>query len=104
VVTIATDGFDRYPSVMDDLERRCLETGESVLRRWAKDIFLRKDTENIYDLRAMAGKEQLFHRKEQDWLPFGYSREYLDSMRRPEFWEEEYTKVEEYDQKIKSMR
>ena len=104
VVTIATDGFDRYPSVMEDLERRSLGTEDFVLRRWAKDIFIRKDTENIYDYRAMTGKEQLFRQKEQDWLPFGYSQEYLDSMRRPEFWEEEYAKVKDYDQKINSMR
>ncbi len=104
VVTIATDGFDRYPSVMEDLERRSLGTEDFVLRRWAKDIFIRKDTENIYDFRAMTGKEQLFRQKEQDWLPFGYSQEYLDSMRRPEFWEEEHAKVKDYDQKIKSMR
>ncbi len=81
VVTIATDGFDRYPSVMEDLERRSLETEDFVLRRWAKDIFMKKDTENIYDFRAMTGKEQLFRQKEKDWLPFGYSQEYLDSMR-----------------------
>ncbi len=104
VVTIATDGFDRYPSVMEDLERRSLETGDFVLRRWAKDIFLKKGAEHIYDYRSTANKEQLFHQKEKDWLPFGYSQEYLDSMRNAEFWEEEYVKVKDYDQKIKSMR
>ncbi len=104
VVTIATDGFDRYPSVMEDLERRNLETEDFVLRRWAKDIFLGKDTEHIYDYRSMAKKEQLFRQKEKDWLPFGYSQEYLDSMRNAEFWEDEYDKVKYYDQKIKEMR
>ncbi len=104
VVTIATDGFDRYPSVMEDLERRNLETEDFVLRRWAKDIFLSKGTEHIYDYRSMAKKEQLFRQKEKDWLPFGYSQEYLDSMRNAEFWEDEYDKVKYYDQKIKEMR
>jgi cysteine synthase len=104
VVTVATDGFDRYPSVMDDLERRCLETGDFVLRRWAKEIFLKKDAENIYDFRGRADKERLFLQKERDWLPFGYSQEYLDSMKRPEFWEREYDRVNIYDQKIREMR
>jgi cysteine synthase len=104
VVTIATDGFDRYPSVMEDLERRNLETEDFVLRRWAKDIFLNKDTKHIFDYRSMANKEQLFRQKEKDWLPFGYSQKYLDSMRNAEFWEDEYDKVKYYDQKIKEMR
>jgi cysteine synthase len=104
VVTIATDGFDRYPSVIEDLEQRCLETADFVLKRWAKDIFLNKGTEHIYDYRSMASKEQLFHQKEKDWLPFGYSQEYLDSMRNIKFWEEEYAKVKIYDEKIKQMR
>jgi cysteine synthase len=104
VVTIATDGFDRYPSVMEDLERRNLETEDFVLRRWAKDIFLNKDTKHIFDYRSMVNKEQLFRQKEKDWLPFGYSQKYLDSMRNAEFWEDEYDKVKYYDQKIKEMR
>jgi len=104
VVTIATDGFDRYPSVIGDLERRCLGTEDFVLRRWAKDIFLKTNTENIYDFRSRTSKEQLFCQKEKDWLPFGYSKEYLDGMRRAEFWEQEYARVEEYDEKIKRMR
>jgi cysteine synthase len=104
VVTIATDGFDRYPSVMEDLEKRNLETADFVLRRWAKDIFRNKDTEHIYDYRSMANKEQLFRQKENDWLPFGYPQAYLDSLRSTEFWEDEYDKVKYYDQKIKEMR
>jgi cysteine synthase len=104
VVTIATDGFDRYPSVMDDLEKRFLETEDFVLKRWAKDIFMKKDTENIYDFRGAASKEQLFSQKERDWLPFGYSQEQLDSMRRPAFWEREYDRVNFYDHKIVEMR
>ena len=41
---------------------------------------------------------------EDDWLKFGYKKEYLDAMRKPEFWEDEYNKVFEYDKKIKEMR
>jgi len=104
VVTIATDGFDRYPSVLEDLERRYLETEASVLKRWAGDIFLKENTDYVYDFRSKDSKEQLFKQKENDWMPFGYSQEYLDSMRHEEFWETEYAKVKYYDQKIKEMR
>ncbi|MEW6661613.1 MAG: PLP-dependent cysteine synthase family protein [Bacillota bacterium] len=104
VVTIATDGFDRYPSVLEELDRRYLETQDFVLERWFKDIFLGAKEEWIYDFRRQDVKEQLFRQKEKDWLPFGYAKEYIDSMRRPEFWEEEYAKIADYDRKIKSMR
>jgi cysteine synthase A len=104
IVTIATDGFDRYDSVLKDLDRRVLETADFVLERWAKDIFLGMDEEHVHDFRRMDRKEQLFKQKEKDWLPFGYEKAYLDSMRDPGFWENEYAKIEEYDEKIKKMR
>ncbi len=40
VVTVATDGFDRYQSVLDDMNSRYLELAPQVLDRWASDIFL----------------------------------------------------------------
>ncbi|GAB6172083.1 pyridoxal-phosphate dependent enzyme [Paradesulfitobacterium aromaticivorans] len=104
VVTIATDGFDRYPSVLEDLESRYLETENFVLRRWARDIFLKANTDNIVDFRSAQAKEQLYKQKEKDWLPFGYAQEYLDAMKKEEFWEKEFAKVEHYDQEIKKLR
>ncbi|HWJ02919.1 MAG TPA: pyridoxal-phosphate dependent enzyme [Verrucomicrobiae bacterium] len=104
VVTIATDGFDRYPSVLEDLENRYLETEDFVLRRWARDIFLNMRDENVYDFRSLTAKEQLYLQKEKDWLPFGYSKEYLNEMRTAEFWEKEYAKVQEYDALIEKLR
>jgi cysteine synthase len=104
VVTIATDGFDRYPSVLADLERRSLETGTFVLRRWARDIFLKARSDGIYDFRDLQSKERLFKQKERDWLQFGYSQEYLDSMRSMDFWEEEFDKIRYYDRMIEELR
>jgi hypothetical protein len=34
VVTVATDGFDRYRSVLEELDGRYLETTPAVLDRW----------------------------------------------------------------------
>ena len=104
VVTIATDSFDRYQSVIEDLDKRYLETSDAVLYRWMKDIFLEMDEAHVYDFRRSDKKEQLFKQKEQDWLPFGYEKEYLDSMRNPEFWEKEYNKIDIYNKKIKELR
>lgn len=104
VVTIATDGLDRYHSVLDDVGRRYLECDDTVLERWYKDIFLGADEAMIYDFRQRQAKEQLFNQKERDWLPFGYSKAYIDSMRQPDFWEAEYAKVAAYDHKIRALR
>jgi cysteine synthase len=104
VVTIATDGFDRYNSVIADLKRRVLEIEDFVLERWFKDIFLKVDDSAVEDARLPEVKERLFHQKEKDWLRFGYSQEYLDSMKHKEFWENEYQKVFRYDALIREKR
>ncbi|TDT63658.1 PLP-dependent cysteine synthase family protein [Fonticella tunisiensis] len=104
VVTIATDGFDRYHSVVEDLERRYLEVKDFVLERWARDIFLRASVDNIFDFRRKEAKERLFLQKEKDWLKFGYTKEYLDSMKDMSFWDREYEKIFEYNKKIMELR
>lgn len=104
VVTVATDGFDRYQSVLEDLNQRYLETPEIVLDRWAVDIFLGAQDENIFDCRNVIHKERLFAQKESDWLKFGYSKEYLDSMRDMSFWDEQYNKIGFYNRKIIEKR
>jgi len=104
VVTIATDGFDRYDSVLEDLERRYLETEDFVLDRWFHDVYRKNGVEDIVDYRSASQKEKLFHQKEKDWLKFGYKQEYLDKMRDMNFWDEEYEKVHHYDAQIKKLR
>lgn len=104
VVTVATDGFDRYQSVLDELNSRYLETESFVLDRWTNDVFLQATDTNVYDFRKMTAKEQLFKQKENDWLKFGYSQEFLDSMRSQTFWDEQYAKIPYYNAKISSLR
>lgn len=104
VVTIATDSFDRYESVIENLHSRELEVTPNVLERWYEDIFMGANTNYVLDTRGKKAKELLFAQKERDWLPFGYTKEYLDSMKHIEFWENEYHKIESYDEKIKRLR
>ncbi len=104
VVTIATDGFDRYNSVLEDLENRYLETEDFVLRRWFNDIFRKIGDEDVIDFRSKERKEQLFMQKEKDWLKFGYEKAYLDAMKSQEFWDEEYNKHLKYDEQIEKLR
>ena len=49
-------------------------------------------------------KERLFKQKEHDWVKFGYTKEFLDSMRSQSFWNAQYAKVDEYNQKICALR
>jgi cysteine synthase len=104
VVTVATDGIDRYFSVLDEMNHRYLDLAGPVLDRWAHDIFLGASTDHIFDFRKPETKERLFQQKEHDWLKFGYSQEFLDSMRSLSFWDAQYAKVQEYNQKICALR
>ncbi len=104
VVTIATDGFDRYNSVLEELNSRYLELAPQVLNRWTRDIFLGATDEFVFDFRKPSAKEQIFKQKENDWLKFGYTKEFLDSMRSLEFWDAQYAKVGEYNRKILAAR
>lgn len=104
VVTVATDGFDRYNSVLDEMDGRYLEMAPVVLDRWAHDIFLGATEEHVFDFRKPSVKEQLFMQKENDWVKFGYSKEFLDSMRSQDFWDAQYAKVPHYNQKISASR
>ena len=104
IVTVATDGYDRYDSVIEDLEKRYLETEDFVLRRWYKDVFLKMNTDDILDVRNEEQKERLYKQKEMDWLKFGYSKEYLDQMKSMDFWDQEYEKIAHYNEKIIRLR
>ena len=104
IVTVATDGFDRYESVIKNLETRYLETEDFVLRRWFKDVFRKIGEDEITDYRKDSQKDKLFAQKEKDWLKFGYKKEYLDSMKNMDFWDHEYEKIYHYDEMIKKLR
>ncbi len=97
VVTIATDGFDRYPSVLNDLSRREGQLTEEKLRDWFERIFRGSSGDEILDVRPCEQKERLFSYKQQTWTKFGYSVPYLDSMKSQSFWESEYEKIRTVD-------
>jgi hypothetical protein len=111
VVTIATDGFDRYPSVLADLERRRGPLGAGVgarhgvpLQDCFEKIFRGGDAGDILDVRPREQKERLFGYKEEVWTPFGYSLPYLERMKSQSFWDEEFNKIAEIDSKLLKER
>jgi hypothetical protein len=104
VVTIATDRFDRYPSVMADLERRAGRIDDETLELWAKAVFLGATTHEILDVRGEEQKQRLFQQKEEVWTQFGYSKDHLDQMKSPSFWRAEIGKIPEIDARLRQIR
>jgi hypothetical protein len=104
VVTVATDGFDRYPSVLGELNARYRDLAPQVLDRWTEKIFLGATDEDVFDFRKPSMKERLYAQKEHDWIKFGYTKPFLDSMRTQDFWDRQYAKVSEYNAKILAAR
>jgi cysteine synthase A len=104
VVTVATDGFDRYNSVLDDLNRRYLELTPPC---WTAGRTTSSSAHRRPRLRlpqARRHEEQLFQQKEHDWIKFGYTKQFLDTMRSQDFWDAQYAKVRDYNQKISAAR
>jgi len=104
IVTIATDSFDRYPSVIEEMERKEGPVPESLLREWHQTIFLAANTSEILDVRPPAQKQRLFAQKEEVWRRFGYLAEYLKRMQSQSFWEAEYAQIAEVDRGWRARR
>ncbi len=105
VVTIATDGFDRYPSVMRDLEQRVgRPIDRSLMAHWFEQIFRNWEPTDFLDVRGREQKERLFRMKEQTWLRFEYTKEYLDKMKSQAFWDEEYSLIPKMNEAIAELR
>ncbi len=96
VVTIATDGFDRYPSVLANLEKRRAPVDAASFDQ----VFRGGSPEEILDVRGPAQKQRLFEYKEQVWSGFHYSHAYLESMQSQSFWDGEYDKIEAVDRAL----
>ncbi len=115
VVTIATDGFDRYPSVLADLERRKGPITNSLLLDWFEEIFRGAGSDSpeasgaagksaILDVRPREQKERLFRQKKEVWSRFGYTADYLNRMKSSSFWEAEYDLIRRVDEQWKAAR
>jgi len=104
VVTIATDGFDRYPSVLADLERRLRPLSESDFGARFEEVFRSGDDDDVLDVRPREQKERLFGYKEEVWTNFGYSLSYLERMKSQCFWDDEFDKITGVDATLTRAR
>ncbi len=105
IVTIATDSYDRYPSVSQALYgRNGGKPSDDQLEQWAKSTFLGASLGEIVDLNKSGQHLRLQQMKEALWTRFGYSAEYIRRMADQEFWEAEYAKIKEIDPVIAQVR
>jgi cysteine synthase A len=105
VVTIATDSYDRYPSVSELLyERNGGRPTDNQLETWAKSVFLGASLGEIIDLNRGHQHQRLQQMKESLWTQFGYDAAYIRKMAGQEFWDGEYAKIQEIDPLIEETR
>ncbi len=105
VVTIATDSYDRYPSVSADLyQRHGSRPDVDTLESWAKSVFLGASVGEIIDLNRPGEHERLQTMKHDLWTRFGYGSDLIELMTSQVFWDEEYGKIEEIDPAIDEIR
>ncbi|MEZ4835868.1 MAG: pyridoxal-phosphate dependent enzyme [Caldilineaceae bacterium] len=105
VVTIATDSYDRYPSVSQLLyERNGGKPSDDQLETWAKSVFLGASLGEIVDLNVDRQHERLQQMKADLWTNFGYSADHIAQMAGQDFWDAEYAKIEQIDPVIEQVR
>jgi cysteine synthase len=104
VVTIATDGFDRYPSVLANLEQRRGPLADSRIENCFEKVFRTGDGREILDVRPREQKERLFAYKEEVWSHFNYPQSYLDKMKSQSFWDGEFEKIRDVDSALLQSR
>ncbi len=104
VVTVATDGFDRYPSVIEDLRRRTGRQFQSQMVRWCAMPFAQSTPDEILDVRGSEQQDRLHRQKEAVWTRLGYPRDLLERMRSRAYWEEEAGRAVEVDRRYAQMR
>lgn len=109
VVTIATDSYDRYPSVSQSLRKEMgvapsANLDDETLELWAKSVFLGASVGEIIDLNQKGHHDRLHEMKKTLWTKFGYEEAYIDQMQSQDFWDGEYAKIEEIDPLIRELR
>ncbi|MFM7175306.1 MAG: pyridoxal-5'-phosphate-dependent protein subunit beta, partial [Caldilinea sp.] len=105
VVTVATDSYDRYPSVSELLyTRNGGRPSDDQLEMWAKSVFLGASLGEIVDLTQNGQQARLQRMKADLWTRFGYSADYIRNMVDQDFWDTEYAKIREIDPVIAQVR
>lgn len=104
VVTVCTDGLDRYGSVMNDMRRDygVVDEVEAVAR--VRSLFHARTTDYIWEGNA-DNRARWHNLKYYTWVEQqGKTVEELDAQKDPKWWENEQQRVFEIDEKLKEYR
>ncbi|WP_238626143.1 PLP-dependent cysteine synthase family protein [Aggregatilinea lenta] len=104
VVTIATDGMDRYPSVMDAMRQTygVVDRTEAIAR--VRSLYHGLRTDWIFDGSA-DNRERWHNLKYYTWVEQqGKTVDELEAQRCDEWWEAEQARVSEIDAKLREYR
>jgi cysteine synthase len=105
VVTVATDSYDRYPSVSQALyDRSGGKPTDDLIATWARSAFLDATTDEVVDLTSKGQHERLQRMKSDLWTRFGYEAEYIKRMSSQDFWDAEYDQIGAIDPLIEQVR
>ncbi len=104
VVTIATDGFDRYPSVLAGRNGRMGALPQDRTAAAFEQVFRGAGAREILDVRPREQKDRLFAYKQDVWETFDYPRAYLDAMKSQSFWDAEFDKIHAIDAALLEAR
>jgi cysteine synthase len=104
VVTIATDGFDRYPSVMRRLAERTGPLTRETAREHLARIFHGQKLDWIAE-GTHENRERWHNLKYFTWVEQqGKTADELDAQRSPSWWNEESAKAEDVDRRLRETR
>jgi cysteine synthase len=104
VVTIATDGFDRYPSVMRRLDKTVGKMTKDEAKR-RMDIFRKADIKEWVQEGTPYNRTRWHNQKYFTWVEQqGKSIEELRALTGPEFWLAEQAKIVDIDKKLAKAR
>ena len=104
VVTVATDGFDRYPSVIERLSQTIGKMTEGEAHR-RMDIFRKVDISDWVQEGPPYHRERWHNQKYYTWVEQqGKSVDELRALANPEFWLKEQAKTADIDKKLAKAR
>ena len=104
VVTIATDGFDRYPSVMARLNKTVGKMTKDEAKR-RLDIFRKADVSDWVQEGTVFHRTRWHNQKYYTWVEQqGKSIDDLRALAKPEFWQAEQAKIANIDKKLAKAR
>jgi cysteine synthase A len=103
IVTVATDGFDRYPSVMRRLDQ---EQGRMDVEKASKRVEIFRSRRTGWLLEGSEGTHRRWHNQKYfTWIEQqGKTVEQLRAQEDPAFWTAEQEKAVEIDRRIRERR